>query len=186
MPDLQDSLSHQNWTPTFLVLSVNHVVKDGKVRGRQRYLCGSCNRHFFPDAKHPREKGEEALKMYSNGMSMRAISRVLNVPLSTVFKWGVTVGGSMRSWLSCGGRLRRFWRARLLLRLLTRCGLLYKNSRLFTSGFSLASFTQPSGCSSCSRWGDERAFKETLKYLPQGGRWVSDDNVYFTLRNHTM
>jgi len=62
---------------------------------------------------------------------MRAISRVLNVPLSTVFKWGVTVGGSMRSWLSCGGRLRRFWRARLLLRLLTRCGLLYKNSRAF-------------------------------------------------------
>jgi len=23
-------------------------------------------------------------------------------PLSAVFKWGVTVGGSMRSWLSCG------------------------------------------------------------------------------------
>jgi len=52
-------------------------------------LCRSCNRHFFPDSKHPhpREKVEEALRMYANGMSMRAISMVLNVPLSTVFKW---------------------------------------------------------------------------------------------------
>jgi len=26
-----------------------------------------------------------------------------------------------------------------------------------------------------------------LKYLPQGGRWVSDDyNVYFSLRNHNV
>jgi transposase-like protein len=67
----------------------NHVIKGGKVRGRQRYLCRNCNRCFFPDAKHPhpRWKVEQALRMYSNGMSMRAISRVLEVPLSTVFAW---------------------------------------------------------------------------------------------------
>jgi len=67
----------------------DHVVKDGKFRGRERYLCGSCNRHFLIDAKHPypKEKVEEALRMYSNGMSMRGIARVLGVPLSAVFKW---------------------------------------------------------------------------------------------------
>ena len=66
----------------------NHV-KGGKVKGRQRYICRNCNRHFFPDAKHPHPKWkvEQVLRMYSNGMSMRAISRVLEVPLSTVFAW---------------------------------------------------------------------------------------------------
>ena len=31
--------------------------------------------------------------MYANGMSMRAISRVLNVPLGTVFTWVKRYGG---------------------------------------------------------------------------------------------
>ncbi|MBB5254440.1 transposase-like protein [Sulfurisphaera ohwakuensis] len=41
---------------------------------------GDASRHHY----HKRVK-EEALRMYANGMSMRAISRVLNVPLGTVF-----------------------------------------------------------------------------------------------------
>jgi transposase-like protein len=37
------------------------------------------------NSPYPEEKVEEALRMYSNGMSMRAILRVLQVPLGTVF-----------------------------------------------------------------------------------------------------
>ncbi|BFH74376.1 hypothetical protein SJAV_23200 [Sulfurisphaera javensis] len=51
------------------------------------YLCRSCSRIFLEGAKHRYDKSvrEKALEMYSN--SMRAISRVLNVPLGTVFMW---------------------------------------------------------------------------------------------------
>jgi len=42
--------------------------------GKQRYL-GDCGRYFLGDAHHhhPRWRVEQALRMYSNGMSMRAI-----------------------------------------------------------------------------------------------------------------
>ena len=65
----------------------HHVVKSGKSAGRQKYLCRDCSKYFLGDASyyHPRKLREEALKMYANGMSMRAVSRVLNVPLGTVF-----------------------------------------------------------------------------------------------------
>lgn len=53
-------------------------------------MCRDCGKRFLGDTSrhhyHKRVR-EEALKMYANGMSMRAISRVLNVPLGTVFTW---------------------------------------------------------------------------------------------------
>jgi hypothetical protein len=54
---------------------------------RQKFLCRDCGKYFLGDASyhhHSRKLREEALRMYANGMSMRAISR-LNVPLGTVF-----------------------------------------------------------------------------------------------------
>ncbi|ADB88681.1 Insertion element protein [Saccharolobus islandicus L.D.8.5] len=68
----------------------HHVVKCGRPLGRQRYLCRDCGRYFLGDATyhhHSKKLREEALRLYANGMSMRAISRVLNVPLGTVFSW---------------------------------------------------------------------------------------------------
>ncbi|BCS91562.1 hypothetical protein L3N51_02039 [Metallosphaera sp. J1] len=73
----------------------NHVVKNGKVTGRQFYLCRECGRKFVEGAKHRYDRSvrERALRMYANGMSMRAISRVLQVPLGTVFTWIKRYGG---------------------------------------------------------------------------------------------
>ncbi len=68
----------------------HHVVKSGKSAGRQKYLCRDCGKYFLGDATyhhHSKKLREEALRLYANGMSMRAISRVLNVPLGTVFTW---------------------------------------------------------------------------------------------------
>jgi len=61
----------------------HHVVKCGRWPGKQKYLCRNCGRYFLGDAHlhHPKWKVEQVLKMYSNGMRMRAISRVLGVPL---------------------------------------------------------------------------------------------------------
>ncbi|BCS93554.1 MAG: hypothetical protein MjAS7_2162 [Metallosphaera javensis (ex Sakai et al. 2022)] len=57
-------------------------------------------------AKHHHDESvrERALRMYANGMSMRAISKVLQVPLGMVFTWIKRYGGKneQSSW-SCGG-----------------------------------------------------------------------------------
>ena len=53
-------------------------------------MCRDCGKYFLAGASyhhHSRKLREEALRIYSNGMSMRAISRVLNLPLGTVFIW---------------------------------------------------------------------------------------------------
>jgi len=42
----------------------NHVVKKGRVKGRQEYLCRSCGRSFVEGAKHRYDRSvrERALK----------------------------------------------------------------------------------------------------------------------------
>ncbi|BCS92576.1 MAG: hypothetical protein MjAS7_1184 [Metallosphaera javensis (ex Sakai et al. 2022)] len=84
----------------------NHVVKNGKIRGRQFYLCRECGRKFVEGAKHHHDRSvrERALRMYANGMSMRAISRVLQVPLGTVFTWIKRYGGKKYA------KLAELWR----------------------------------------------------------------------------
>jgi len=54
-------------------------------------------RFIFVKEKISRKLREDALKMYSNGVGMRAISRVLNVPLGCSLGLSVMVGGSMRN-----------------------------------------------------------------------------------------
>ncbi|BDB98292.1 hypothetical protein SACC_13090 [Saccharolobus caldissimus] len=65
----------------------HHFVKCGKSWGRQEFLCRDCGKRFLGDTSrhHSRKLREEALRLCANGMSMRAIARVLNVPLGTMF-----------------------------------------------------------------------------------------------------
>ena len=58
---------------------------------------GDANYHH-----HSKKLREEASKMCANGMSMRAISRVLNVPLGTVFTWIKRYGGQKYEKLEIG------------------------------------------------------------------------------------
>jgi hypothetical protein len=61
-------------------------------------LCRDCGKYFMLNAlyhHHPKALKEKALKMYSNGMSMRAISRTLNIPLGTIFSWIKRYGRAM-------------------------------------------------------------------------------------------
>jgi Putative ATPase subunit of terminase (gpP-like). len=72
------------------------VVKCGKPLGRQRYLCKDSDKYFLADAfyhHHSKKLREEALRLYANGMTMRAISSVLNVHRGTVFTWIKRYGG---------------------------------------------------------------------------------------------
>jgi transposase-like protein len=67
--------------------------------------CMNCGYYFLPDAKHshPKWKRKLAIKMYTNGMSMRAISRTLNIPLGTIFTWIKRYGNATRAQEEVGG-----------------------------------------------------------------------------------
>ncbi len=66
-------------------------VKDGKNdSGSQRYLCQECERHYTPDPKprgYPVDMHKQAVKLYLEGMSFRAIGRTLDVNHQTVINW---------------------------------------------------------------------------------------------------
>jgi transposase-like protein len=68
-----------------------YVIKSGLNRtGSQRYRCQSCRRYFTPD---PKPEGYEpsvrtqALKLYLEGTSFRAIGRLLGLHHQTVSNW---------------------------------------------------------------------------------------------------
>lgn len=67
----------------------NYVVKIGKVKGRQVYLCKDCGRRFLEGSRHwyPDWMKEEAIEMYKKGIDPRKISEILEVPKHTVLNW---------------------------------------------------------------------------------------------------
>ena len=65
-------------------------VKNGFVRGFQRYRCRSCGRNQIEGdrrEKYSNSLRKQALAMYLNGSGLRAIGRILNVPYQLVSKW---------------------------------------------------------------------------------------------------
>jgi len=68
----------------------SHHVKDGIVRGKQRYKCKNCHYHYTverkSDVKTP-EIRRLALEMYLEGLGFRSIGRVLKISYGTVYRW---------------------------------------------------------------------------------------------------
>ncbi|ARM75239.1 IS1 family transposase [Acidianus manzaensis] len=67
----------------------NYVVKVGKIKGKQAYLCRDCHRKFIENAKHwyPQWLRDEAIQMYLKGTDPHLISEILEVPYHTVVMW---------------------------------------------------------------------------------------------------
>ncbi|WP_457641756.1 hypothetical protein [Persephonella sp.] len=68
------------------VCEFNRCKKFGKKQEKTEYKCSKCERLFYKGArhhKHPEKIKLLALKMYSEGMSKSATSRVLNLPYET-------------------------------------------------------------------------------------------------------
>ena len=65
-------------------------VKDGIVRGRQRYKCKSCSYRYTvvkkSDVKSKRVR-RLALQMYLEGLGFRSIGRILEISHVTVYYW---------------------------------------------------------------------------------------------------
>lgn len=71
--------------------SADYTRTDGHNRaGTQRYRCTACARCFTPAPKehgHSAETRQRAVQLYLEGMSYRAIGRLLGVVHQTVVNW---------------------------------------------------------------------------------------------------
>ena len=64
-------------------------TKQGITRCSQRYKCQDCGRYYIEGDKRVvhNEKREMSLKMYTNGVGIRAIGRILSIPYQYVQLW---------------------------------------------------------------------------------------------------
>ena len=66
-----------------------HVVKAGKARGKQRWLCRGCGYQFTcttPRGSPPWQKSL-AVFLYCHGVSMNALGKMFGVWTSTILTW---------------------------------------------------------------------------------------------------
>lgn len=69
-------------------------VKSGIVREKQRFKCRCCGCHFTQSSpyRYDRETRKKALQMVREGVSLRAIERILGVSHVTVMRWVRRIG----------------------------------------------------------------------------------------------
>ena len=79
------------------------VVKDGLVKGKQRYLCKGCNRTSRCGDNRERysiEKKIKVIKLYPEGVGMRSIERLEKVPIALLVHWFRNFGKIIREKIS--------------------------------------------------------------------------------------
>ena len=66
-----------------------HVVKAGKARGTQRWLCRGCDYQFTRAAPRGRPGWQKSLAvfLYCHGVSMNALGKMFGVWASTILTW---------------------------------------------------------------------------------------------------
>lgn len=68
----------------------NKSVKNGIVAQRQRYRCNDCGYNYTVSKKSdvkPNDTKKLAIAMYIEGLSFRAIGKILNISYGTVYQW---------------------------------------------------------------------------------------------------
>jgi transposase-like protein len=77
----------------------SNKIKNGIVRGRQRYKCKNCGCNYSFDYSHFEEKEKKrrfGLSMYLEGLGFHSIGRLLNVSHVTVMKWVRKYGSELK------------------------------------------------------------------------------------------
>lgn len=67
-----------------------HFVKNGHINKKQRYKCKKCDYQWTENHKHrgrPLAERAFAVFLYCHGLSMNAISKMLDTAPSTILKW---------------------------------------------------------------------------------------------------
>ena len=79
--------------------SHNHIVKDGLIKGKQRYQCKSCIYRFTVKEKSSKiasvSTKKIALQMYLEGLGFRSIGRILNFSHVAVYQWIKSYGENL-------------------------------------------------------------------------------------------
>ena len=78
-----------NEKPPFPNCQSIEVVQNGKVQGKQRYKCKSCSLQFtrLTPRGRPAQEKAMAVTLYTLGLSIRAIARLIGVSPTAVLKW---------------------------------------------------------------------------------------------------
>lgn len=79
------------------------LVKDGIVKGKQRYLCKDCGKTFRDgDAreKYTIEQKIRVIKLYTDGVGMRSIERAEGVSTPLLIHWIRNFGKMLREKIS--------------------------------------------------------------------------------------
>ena len=65
------------------------TVKNGKVRGRQRYRCRGCGYNYTQEQGHgyPAEVKSLAVVLHLSGMTMKSIGAVIGVTGQSIMRW---------------------------------------------------------------------------------------------------
>ena len=66
-----------------------HVVKAGKARGKQRWLCRGCGYQWTRTTPRGRPLWQKSLAvfLYCHGLSMNALAKMFGVHASSVLQW---------------------------------------------------------------------------------------------------
>jgi transposase-like protein len=70
--------------------SNSHYVKDGVIRGKQRYKCKECRYRYTVERKSDVKTAgtrRRAFEMYAEGLGFRSIGRILKISYGTVYSW---------------------------------------------------------------------------------------------------
>ena len=68
----------------------NKIVKNGRRKGKQNYLCRNCGRQFintYDNRGYSQQVNIHCLTLYCNGLGFRAIERSTGVCHNTVINW---------------------------------------------------------------------------------------------------
>ena len=65
----------------------NKIWKAGKPSGKQQYQCKECRRKFVTELNYSKEFKRQAIQMFYEGNSGRAVGRIMGINKSTVYNW---------------------------------------------------------------------------------------------------
>lgn len=70
------------------VCSSENIVKNGKRKECQCYLCTDCRHQFVSEfGRHTEAEEKMAVSLYSAGLSFRTVAALFYVNASTVYRW---------------------------------------------------------------------------------------------------
>ena len=73
-------------------------VKNGFVKGKQRYLCKECGCNYTKSNRHhyPEEERKKVIELHSEGLGFRAIERVTGISNVTAMNWVHELGDKIQ------------------------------------------------------------------------------------------